>query len=44
VTQTVKITREHKPNKNNQKIYDAQYKTYREIYENLKDIMGVKNL
>lgn len=39
VRQTVTTTRQHKPDPENRAVYDTRYKTYREIYESLKEIM-----
>jgi len=39
VNKTVKIERSHKPNTELKSIYDRNYETYREIYENLKTLM-----
>lgn len=36
---TVKVKRYHEPNMENHAIYEANYKTYLAIYNNLKDIM-----
>lgn len=36
----VHITREHIPNTQNEEVYKETYKTYRKLYENLKDMMG----
>ena len=40
VAQAVKISREHTPSQENNEVYDKQYVIYRELYENLKSIMG----
>ena len=37
---TVKVKREHVPNKENAEIYNKAYQTYLEIYENLKNTMN----
>lgn len=39
VSLTVKEARRHEPNPANQEIYDRYYRTYRRLYENLKDLM-----
>ncbi|MHB8280256.1 MAG: xylulokinase [Candidatus Humimicrobiaceae bacterium] len=39
VRKTVKVKREHIPNKDNFEVYDRQYKKYIKIYRQLKDIM-----
>ena len=39
---TVENKRYHIPNENNRLIYQKNYRTYREVYENLKDIMNGK--
>ncbi len=39
VDKTVVVKREHLPNLNNKDIYDHNYKIYRQLYENLKDLM-----
>lgn len=36
---TVKVKRQHEPNSKNHEIYDKNYKTYLDIYNNLKSIM-----
>ena len=39
VSMTVKETRRHEPNPLNKEVYDKTYRTYRELYESLKDMM-----
>ncbi len=39
VSKTVKITREHTPNMENHSFYQKQFKKYKAIYENTKDLM-----
>lgn len=39
VSMTVKETRRHEPNPSNKEIYDKTYRTYRALYESLKDMM-----
>ena len=39
VQTTVKETRSHRPNPENREIYEKSYHLYRQLYENLKDLM-----
>jgi xylulokinase len=39
VEMTVKVRRYHKPNKENHEIYQRNYETYLELYNNLKNTM-----
>ena len=39
VAKTVKITREHKPNEENNSVYMKNYEIYLDLYENLKETM-----
>ena len=36
---TVHTTRHHDPDPGNREVYDKNYKIYRELYEDLKDLM-----
>lgn len=42
VEKTVVIRREHEPNPENKAVYDKNYETYLQLYENLKGVMGRK--
>ena len=39
VSMTVKETRRHEPNPENKEVYNKTYRTYRDLYESLKDMM-----
>ncbi|HHV09942.1 MAG TPA: xylulokinase [Clostridiales bacterium] len=39
---TVKVTRRHEPNRENQECYQENYETYLELYRSLKDLMSKK--
>ena len=39
VSLTVHTTRHHEPDSANKEVYDKNYRIYRELYENLKDLM-----
>ena len=39
VSMTVKETRRHEPDPLNKEVYDKAYRTYRELYESLKNMM-----
>lgn len=40
VAETVEIKREHRPNPDRKAAYEANYRVYLELYENLKDMMN----
>lgn len=44
VKRTVVIKRDHEPNEANKEVYDRNYETYLMLYEQLKDVMGRKEL
>ena len=39
VTKTIEVRRQHAPNTENRAVYDADYETYLELYQQLKGIM-----
>ena len=39
VDKTIEVRRQHAPNTENRAVYDADYKTYLELYQQLKGIM-----
>ena len=39
VDKTIEVRRQHAPNTENRAVYDADYETYLELYQQLKGIM-----